>query len=124
MDRGLIAVRYAKALLESAIHFKKEDTVYAEMQTLAVNYLQVPQLRFTIDNPTLDNDKKLSLLKTACGGEVTDLTVRFLELVFQEGQRVGLAVYGYGLYHPLPQAQEHHPWETYHRRACIGTDRG
>lgn len=90
MDRGLIAVRYAKALLESATQFKKEDAVYAEMQTLATNYLQVPQLRFTIDNPTLDNDKKLSLLKTACGGEVTDLTVRFLELVFQEGRESAL----------------------------------
>lgn len=90
MDRGLIAVRYAKALLESAIQFKKEDAVYVEMESLANNYLQVPQLRFTIDNPTLDNDKKLSLLKTACGGEVCDLTERFFKLVFQEGRESAL----------------------------------
>lgn len=90
MDRGLIAVRYAKALLESAIQFKKEDAVYVEMESLANNYLLVPQLRFTIDNPTLDNDKKLSLLKTACGGEVCDLTERFFKLVFQEGRESAL----------------------------------
>ena len=84
MDTGVIAVRYAKALLESAIQLKQEGEVYAEMQTLSTNYIQVPQLRFTIDNPTLGNEKKLDLLKTACGGNASDLTVRFLELVFKE----------------------------------------
>lgn len=84
MDSGVISVRYAKALLESAIQFKVEDTVYAEMQALSVSFLQVPQLRFTIDNPTLDNDKKLALLKTACGGKVCDLTDRYLKIVFEQ----------------------------------------
>lgn len=86
MDTGVIAVRYAKAFLESAIQLKKEDAVYEEMQTLAENYLQVPQLRFTIDNPTLAADKKMALLKTACGGDINDLTIRFLELVLKEGR--------------------------------------
>ena len=84
MDSGVISVRYAKALLESAIQLKKEDAVYAEMQALSTSYLQIPQLRFTIDNPTLDNDKKLALLKTACGGEISDLTDRFLKIVFEQ----------------------------------------
>lgn len=86
MDTGLIAVRYAKALLECAIQLKQEDAIYGEMQTLSTNYIQVPQLRFTIDNPTLDSKKKLLLLKTACGGDIKDLTVKFLELVFKEGR--------------------------------------
>lgn len=86
MDTGVIAVRYAKAFLESAIQLKKEDAVYEEMQTLAENYLQVPRLRFTIDNPTLAADKKMALLKTACGGDINDLTIRFLELVLKEGR--------------------------------------
>lgn len=86
MDTGVIAVRYAKAFLESAIQLKKEDAVYEEMQTLAENYLQVPQLRFAIDNPTLAADKKMALLKTACGGDINDLTIRFLELVLKEGR--------------------------------------
>ena len=90
MDTGVIAVRYAKALLESAIQLKQEGEVYAEMQTLSTNYIQVPQLRFTIDNPTLGNEKKLDLLKTACGGNASDLTVRFLELVFKEGRESSL----------------------------------
>ncbi len=90
MDSGVIAVRYAKALLEIAIRLKQEDAIYEEMQTLSTNYIQVPQLRFTIDNPTLGNEKKLDLLKTACGGDINDLTVRFLNLVFKEGRESSL----------------------------------
>ena len=90
MDTGVIAVRYAKALLESAIRLKLEDAIYEEMLTLSTNYIQVPKLRFTIDNPTLGNEKKLALLKTACGGDINDLTVRFLNLVFKEGRESSL----------------------------------
>ncbi len=90
MDTGVIAVRYAKALLESAIRLKLEDAIYDEMQTLSTNYILVPKLRFTIDNPTLGNEKKLALLKTACGGDINDLTVRFLNLVFKEGRESSL----------------------------------
>lgn len=90
MDTGVIAVRYAKALLESAIRLKLEDAIYEEMQTLSTNYIQVPKLRFTIDNPTLGNEKKMALLKTACGGDINDLTVRFLNLVFKEGRESSL----------------------------------
>lgn len=86
MDLGVISVRYARALLKSACDFKQEDTVYQEMQSLAKSYLDVPQLRFTIDNPMLGKDKKLTLLQTACGGELTKLTDTFLQLVLKENR--------------------------------------
>ena len=53
MDIGVISVRYARALLKSATDAKIEDAVYTEMQQLAKSYADVPQLRFTIDNPML-----------------------------------------------------------------------
>ncbi|MDD6517115.1 MAG: F0F1 ATP synthase subunit delta [Prevotella sp.] len=86
MDLGVISVRYARALLKSATDLKQEDAVYSEMQTLAKSYLQVPQLRFTIDNPMLAKDKKLALLQTACGNELTKLTTMFLQLVLKENR--------------------------------------
>lgn len=86
MDSGIISVRYARALLKSATDLKQEDEVYKEMQTLAKSYLQIPQLRFTIDNPMLGKDKKLALLQTACGGELTKLTSTFLRLVLGENR--------------------------------------
>ncbi|KXB46521.1 ATP synthase F1, delta subunit [Bacteroidales bacterium KA00344] len=86
MELGVISVRYARALMKSATELKQEDKVYKEMQVLAQSYIQVPELRFTIDNPMLVQDKKQALLETACGTEVSDLTKRFIALVLKEGR--------------------------------------
>jgi F-type H+-transporting ATPase subunit delta len=86
MDLGVISVRYARALLKSATRLKQETVVYKEMQMLSQSFMQVPQLRFTIDNPMLSKDKKLSLIETAAGGNLSALTGRFLQLVFMEGR--------------------------------------
>jgi len=84
MDIGVISVRYARALLKSATDQKLEDKVYQEMMTLAKSYLEVPQLRQTIDNPMLSKDKKEALLLTACGERPSDLTKAFVSLVLKE----------------------------------------
>ena len=85
MDIGVISVRYARALLKSALDAKLEDTVYQEMQLLAKSYMEVPQLRQTIDNPMLSKDTKASLLTTAIGGEqASALSRSFVSLVLKE----------------------------------------
>lgn len=86
MDLGVISVRYARALLRSAMDLKQEEQVYKEMQVLTQSYLQVPALRLTIDNPMLSKDKKQQLLETAAGTEITELTKRFIALVLKEGR--------------------------------------
>ena len=73
MDIGVISVRYARALLKSATDAKIEQQVYTEMQQIAKSYIEVPQLRSTIDNPMLSKDKKEALLLTAAGKEPSDL---------------------------------------------------
>jgi F-type H+-transporting ATPase subunit delta len=90
MNIGVISVRYARALLESATKLKVEDTVYGEMSVLAHSFIQVPQLRLTIDNPMLAKDKKSNLLVCACGNDVSPLTKRFISLVLQEGREFAL----------------------------------
>ena len=84
MDIGVISVRYARALLKSATDQKLEDAVYQEMQLLAKSYVEVPQLRQTIDKPMLSKEKKAELLLTAVGGKPTDLTRAFISLVLKE----------------------------------------
>ena len=84
MDIGVISVRYARALLKSATDAKIEDAVYAEMQQLAKSYVEVPQLRFTIDNPMLSKDKKEALLLTAVGKKPSSLIKTFIQLVLKE----------------------------------------
>ena len=86
MDLGLISVRYARALLKASVEEELSDRVYADMQTLSESYIKVPELRFTIDNPMLSKDSKQELLCEATGGEPSPLTLRFLELMLQEGR--------------------------------------
>ena len=86
MDIGVISVRYARALLKSATEQKLDETVYQEMQLLAKSYVDVPQLRHTIDNPMLSKDKKEMLLLTAVGGQPTELTKAFIQFVLREGR--------------------------------------
>ncbi len=84
MDIGVISVRYARALLKSATDQKLEEKVYQEMMTIAQSYLEVPQLRQTIDNPMLSKDKKQMLLLTAVGEKPSELTKSFIQLVLKE----------------------------------------
>ena len=84
MDIGVISVRYARALIKAALDTKLEDQVYQEMQTLYKSYIDVPELRFTIDNPMLGKDKKKALLTTALGEKPTQLSQRFIALVLKE----------------------------------------
>ena len=81
MDFGVISVRYARALLKSAIDQKLEDQVYHEMQTMAQSYIDVPALRQTIDNPMLSKDVKQKLLTTAAGPLASQLTQSFIALL-------------------------------------------
>ena len=84
MDIGVISVRYARALIKSALSMKLEDQVYQEMQTLFKSYIDVPELRFTIDNPMLGKDKKQKLLTTALGENPSELSKKFVALVLKE----------------------------------------
>ena len=84
MDIGVISVRYARALLKSATDAKIEQQVYAEMQQIAKSYIEVPQLRSTIDNPMLSKDKKEALLLTAAGKAPSALMKVFISLVLKE----------------------------------------
>ena len=84
MDLGVISVRYARALLKCSVESKVEDLVYQEMQTLAESYIQVPELRSTIDNPMIAREQKAELLKVAAGSKVSKVSERFISLVLDE----------------------------------------
>lgn len=84
MDIGVISMRYARALLKSAVEEKLEDKVYQEMMNMSTSYLDVPSLRHTIDNPMLPKDKKQILLETAAGEQPCQLTKAFIALVLKE----------------------------------------
>jgi len=86
MDYGVISVRYARALLKSATELKVEEKVYADMIMLAACYVEVADLRATIENPMLQRSEKVRLLTTALGPDANELSKRFIELVLKEGR--------------------------------------
>lgn len=86
MDLGLISVRYARALLKASNQEKQSEQVYADMQTLAAGYLNVPELSVTIANPMLSKEQKGQLLITAAGSTKCEITRRFIKLVLDEGR--------------------------------------
>ncbi|KGI60560.1 ATP synthase F1, delta subunit [Prevotella sp. DNF00663] len=90
MELGVISVRYARAFLKYATNISVETLVYQEMQLLYDCYLQVSELRSTIDNPMLSKDKKEQLLVTACGTNVTEATQSFIRLILKEGREKAL----------------------------------
>ena len=90
MDLGVISVRYARALLKGALAEKQEDELYKEMQILYKSYLEVPELRTTIDNPMLAKEKKQKVLEIACGDDITNLTKCFINLVLKKDREFAL----------------------------------
>ena len=86
MDYGVISVGYARALLKSATELKVEEKVYADMTMLAACYVEVADLRTTIENPMLLRSEKVRLLTTALGPDANELSKRFIELVLKEGR--------------------------------------
>lgn len=65
MDYGIIAVRYAKALLKFAVENGEQEVVYAEMQQLSTHLLKVPALAEALHNPTLKAETLKELLCAA-----------------------------------------------------------
>ena len=58
MDIGVIAKRYAKALLLFAQEQKAEDTVYQEVLQFIDSYGKVEQLATVLGNPLLPAEQK------------------------------------------------------------------
>ncbi len=83
MDIGIIAARYAKALLRYATENGEEDRVCREMNALSQACTALPRLQAAMLNPVLPAESKTKLLATACSPEekVSGSAARFIDLV-------------------------------------------
>jgi len=81
MDIGIIAKRYAKALLEFAQASKAEDLVYAEVQQFIDSWKKVPQLAQVLGNPLLPARQKEMVICQAASTEVSPTFQKFTALV-------------------------------------------
>lgn len=89
MDIGIVASRYAKALLRFATEQMEEDSVYADMQVMSKHFCEVPQLNASLINPILTNAQKVSLLTAASASSANKTSKssrRFVELVVENNR--------------------------------------
>lgn len=84
MDIGIIAKRYAKALLAFATDNGEEDAVYHEMTALSAAFTRVQRLQQVLLSPVLTADKQKDLILAAARTGKTppsDTLSRFVLLV-------------------------------------------
>ena len=81
MNRGVISMRYAKALFAYAELEKASEEVFGEMEALAKSFALEPRLYHTLHNPVLGVRDKVSLIKSAISERVSRCTWRFIRLV-------------------------------------------
>ena len=82
MNSGVIASRYAKALLKYADEAGAGDKAYSQACVLALRLMEVRQLRDFIEtHPELSVDRKLELLESALGETLAPELVGFVRLV-------------------------------------------
>lgn len=86
MNSGLIATRYATALLRFAEDSGTSAKVYDEMKVMAGVYENVHVLTVELEDPVLSTEKKKQLILSAAGNKVCDSTLRFIDLVLEKNR--------------------------------------
>ncbi|MCF0179991.1 MAG: F0F1 ATP synthase subunit delta [Bacteroidales bacterium] len=81
MDIGVIAKRYARALLRYAQEEKTEDIVYQEVLQLIDSWGKVPQLAKVLGNPLLPAVQKEQVICQAASTKVSSVFQKFATLV-------------------------------------------
>lgn len=86
MNAGIIAMRYARAMLEYAGLEGVSEEVFGEMESLARSFELEPRLRVFLMSPMLDAGNKTALLESAVGEKVGPQMRRFLQLVVRNNR--------------------------------------
>ena len=93
MDVGVLAVRYARALLDYALSRGVAEDVYSVSAVLLRCFADNPALSRTLEDPLLSRQEKLGLLGSAveAEGDVKDVMDRYFSLVVDKRRESYLA---------------------------------
>ncbi|MCM1178431.1 MAG: F0F1 ATP synthase subunit delta [Bacteroidales bacterium] len=86
MDTGIVAKRYAKALLKYTVETGGGEKVFGQSMRLLENLAGIPELRALLDNPVSVSDaRKYGLIAAAAGGDgqICNELERFVKLVIE-----------------------------------------
>jgi F-type H+-transporting ATPase subunit delta len=90
MNNGLIAARYATALLGFANQSNATQKVYTEAKAIVQSYFQFTELRQALDNPVLSKTEKQKIISLAAGGNLSKSFGRFIEILLENNREVHL----------------------------------
>lgn len=87
MNTGVIATRYAKALLKYVGETTGGETVCSQVMTLEKSLDEVLQLRALVENPAgVGIGEKMELMKASLGGTMDPSLEKFVRLVLENGR--------------------------------------
>ncbi len=86
MNNGLIAARYATALLEYAGKDGSIDRVYTEAKAVSKSYFQFNDLRMVLNNPVLAKAEKKKIILMAAGGQTSLHFERFIDMLLENNR--------------------------------------
>lgn len=70
MNTGPVSTRYATALLDHAVEKGEQEEVYAKMKLLVAVFMEVPELRRALQDPSIPGAEKVNILRAACGHDL------------------------------------------------------
>ena len=85
-----LASRYAKSLLDFAVEKGKLDDVHKDQVYLSKVMKSSKDFNHLLGSPLVGTDKKLKALQSVLGGNVSDLTMQFLQLLVKKSREVYL----------------------------------
>ncbi|MVN76479.1 ATP synthase F1 subunit delta [Hymenobacter sp. HMF4947] len=85
-----VAARYAKSLLDLAQEQGNLATIKQDMDLLANTMAGSRDLRLLLRNPIVKHDKKLSILTAVFGGKVSELMMRFFQILTSKNREAAL----------------------------------
>ena len=89
MRQYKVANRYAKALFTLALETNQLETVNKDIELIqAVDH---EEFRRVIASPIISGDKKAELFRKVFGNQISELTKKFFDLVFQKGRVTSLS---------------------------------
>jgi len=90
MRVNLLAKRYAEAVFEIAVETKTTDRIAEDLKLVYKVLDENRELRRIIANPVIDAGKKIKILNKIFAGpeKVSDLTIRFLNLITRKGREM------------------------------------
>lgn len=86
MYTGLIAKRYADALLRFAVSNGEAEAAYTQVNSIAGRLIESPKLRAVLASPVLSEEAKRSAVLGAAAGGVCRSLEDFISLVLRHGR--------------------------------------